>query len=361
MKTDIFEIINNIKPADSQAVAKAILRQKDLLKPLGSLGVLEDISVKLAGITGRVKNNIDKKILFLFGADNGVYEEGVSGSPQSLTRTLMQNYAQGEGCAINVICDHFKTDLKLVDMGIIGEAIPENCDNVKLMKDGTRNFLKSPAMDEEITLKAITVGVNYAKYAQERGYSVIGGGEVGMGNTATSAACILACAGVTQSDPFIGRGGGLSDELFHKKKQVIAKALKLYNFKKDEPLRILSCVGGLDIAALTGLFIGSAYYRMPIVIDGIIAACAALLAYRFSPLTKDFMIASHVSEEPAYTLAVEEIGLEPMLKLKMRLGEGSGCPFAFSVIEGAAAIMNNMATFSETQVEDGYRKNMKMK
>lgn len=361
MTADIFELINNIKPADSEAVALAALRQKDLLKPLGSLGVLEDISVKLAGITGRVKNHIDKKILFLFGADNGVYEEGVSGSPQGLTRTLMVKYARGEGCAINVICNHFNTDLQLVDMGIIGEPVHENCDNVKLMKGGTRNFLKSPAMDEEITVKAMTVGINYAKYAFERGYSIIGGGEVGMGNTATSAACILACAGVTHSDPFIGRGGGLSDELFHKKKLTIAKALKLYNFNKTEPMRILSCVGGLDIAALTGLFIGAAIYRLPIVIDGIIAASAALLAYRFSPITKDFMIASHVSEEPAYSLAVKEIGLEPMLNLKMRLGEGSGCPFAFSVIEGAAAVMNNMATFSETMVEDEYRKNMKMK
>lgn len=358
---DIFEIINNLNPADYGAIKLATMRQQNLFKPMGSLGILEDISIKLAGITGKVNNNIDKKILFLFGADNGVYEEGVSGSPQELTRKLMLNYASGEGCAINVICKHFKTDLKLVDMGIIGEAIHENCDNVKLMKNGTHNFLKTPAMGEDIALKAMTVGLDYARYAYGNGYSLIGAGEVGMGNTATSTACIMACSGVTESDPFVGRGGGLSDELLHKKKLAIAKGLKLYDFDKNNPLKILSCVGGLDIAALTGLFIGAAHYRMPIVIDGIIAASAALLAYRFSPYTKDFMIASHVSEEPAYSIAVTEIGLEPMLRLKMRLGEGSGCPFAFSVIEGAMAIMNNMSTFSETGVADEYRKNLKMK
>lgn len=357
---DICEIIKKIEPADMEAINLATGRQKSLIKPLGSLGTVEDISVKIAGITRKVKNGISKKIVFLFGADNGIYEEGVSGSPQDLTATLMKNYAAGKKCAINVICQHFNVDLKLVDMGIKGD-ISGDVDVIKLMPGGTENFLKMPAMPENITKKALEIGFEYAKYASDNGYSIIGNGEVGMGNTTTATACILALCGIKQSSEFTGRGGGLSDVAFERKKIVIDEALKTYDFDRNDILKILSCVGGLDIAAMTGLYLGAAYYRLPIVIDGLISASAALLAYRFTPFAKDYMIASHISEEPAYTLAINEIGLEPMLALKMRLGEGSGCPFAFSIIEGAMSIMNNMATFEELRVEDGYRKNIKMK
>lgn len=356
---NIFEIIKNINPADEKAVAGALRRQKDLIKPLGSLGTLEDIAVKIAGITGRIKNKADKRILFLFAADNGIYEEGVSGSPGELTRTLTEHYATGQKCAINVICSHFGTDLKIVDMGVIGE-VAGNRDRVKLMPEGTRNFLKESAMPEDIAEKAMEIGASYAKYAVDNSYDIIGNGEVGMGNTTTAAACILASCGMESSHGFIGRGGGLSDNAFDKKRRVIDKALEIYGFNKNDPFKILSAVGGLDIAAMAGLYLGAAYYRIPIVIDGLISAAGALLAYRLQPLVKDFMIASHISQEPAYSLAIKEIGIEPMLALKMRLGEGSGCPFAFSVIEGALAAMNEMATFEELQVAAEYRKDIKM-
>ena len=357
---DLFKLISQIKPSYDEVLKEATIRQKKLLKPLGSLGALEDISIKFAGITGKVCNEIDKKVLFLFGADNGIYEEGVSGSPQSLTLTLMNHYAADKKCAINVICNHYNVDLKLVDMGIIGE-VKGNCDIIKLMPNGTANFLVEPAMTESITIKAINIGFSYAKYAFDNGYNVIGNGEVGMGNTTTATACILASLGLKDCGDAVGRGGGLSDEAFEKKKQVITLALNKYNLSPDAPLTILTSVGGLDIAAMVGLYLGAAYYRLPIVIDGLISASAALIAYKINKYTKDYMFASHISEEPAYKLAVKELGLEPILALKMRLGEGSGCPFAFSIMEGAVAVMNNMATFEELAVDDEYRKKMKMK
>lgn len=356
---DIYEIVRKIEPADMNAIKLAEERQIKLIKPLGSLGNVEDISVKIAGITGQIINQISKKILFLFGADNGVYEEGISGSPQELTATLMGNYAAGQKCAINVICQHFNVDLKLIDMGIKGN-ISGDVDVIKLMPNGTKNFLKMPAMPENIVKKALETGVKYAKYAHDNGYSIIGNGEVGMGNTTTATACVLALCGIKESAQFTGRGGGLTDTAFERKKYVINEALKTYNFEKNDTFVILSCIGGLDIAAMTGLYLGAAYYRIPIVIDGLISASAALLACRFAPFAKDYMIASHISEEPAYSRAIKEIGIEPMLALKMRLGEGSGCPFAFSIIEGAVAVMNNMATFDELKVDDAYRENIKM-
>ena len=343
---------------DEQAMEAARERQLQLLKPAGSLGLLEDMSIRMAGITGKVKNRLHKKILFLFGADNGVYAEGIAASPQELTHTLMDFYARGIQCGINVICHANGVELRLVDMGIKGEFHSPNIDDHKLMW-GTDNFAKGLAMPRDTVLKAMEVGFSYARYAKENGYDILGNGEVGMGNTTTAAACIMACLGLQDPEQAVGRGAGLTDEAYAHKKEVIAKALEMHKPDASDPVDILSKVGGLDLAAMTGLYIGAAYYRLPIVVDGVISIAGALLASRFSPITSQFLFGSHVSKEPGYVLAAQALNLKPMLMLGMRLGEGSGCPVAMTVMDTAMSVMCDMNTFGEEKVDQEYRKDIK--
>ena len=227
------------------------------------------------------------------------------------------------------------------------------------MINGTNNFAKEKAIPKDIVIKAIKIGIEYAKYAKNNGYNIIGSGEVGMANTTTAAACILSLLHLNNPD-LIGRGAGLQDSQLIKKRQVIMDAINKYDLYNKDPYEILSCVGGLDIAAMTGLFLGAAYYRIPIVIDGLISSSAALLSYYIKKETVDFMFTSHLSEEAAYSKAVENMQMEPILNLHMRLGEGSGCPLAMQIIENACYVMNNMQTFQEINLEDEYRKHIKM-
>ncbi len=356
---EVEKIINEIKGADKDALKKAQIRQDNLLKPKGSLGTLEKISIKLAGITGKINNMADKRILCLFGADNGIYEEGVAATPQHFTKTLILSYADNAGTGINTITKSCNTDLKLIDMGIKGGVNHKNIDNRNLMINGTNNFMKEKAIPYDIVIKAVKTGIDYAKYAYDNGYNIIGSGEIGMANTTTAAACIMSF--IKSSDSMlIGRGAGLKDEQLEIKRNVISYALKDYDLFNQEPFEVLTCVGGLDIAAMTGLYIGAAYYRLPVVIDGLISAAAALTAYNINNKIVDFMFTSHLSEEPAYIKAVNILGLEPILNLHMRLGEGSGCPIAMQIIQNACDIMNNMQTFQDINLEEEYRKDIKM-
>ena len=367
----IEEAINGIRPLDGAAVRAARERQNALLKPAGSLGVLEELSIRIAGITGRVNNNITRKVHFLFGSDHGVFDEGVSGSPQYFTRVLMELYAKGlepdsrQCCGINVLCRRAGVDLCLFDLGVKGLTPRPGIDSThKLLPNGTENFARSRAMTQETAREAIELGIYLAEDAKEKGYQIIGAGEVGMGNTTPAAACIMAALG-TEDPSLVGRGGGLTDEAFAKKQRVITEALRNHGLtgkNGTEPkssIEILSCVGGLDIAAMTGVFIGAAACRLPVVVDGVISIAAALLAWRMAPLAKEYMIASHISAEPAYSEAARTMALKPFLNLGMRLGEGSGCPLAMQIIDDALAIMNDMGTFADISLESEYREELK--
>ena len=348
----------DIKPLDSQAMAAARQRQNELLKPAGSLGELEEISIQISGITGKVKNKIEKKIHFLFGSDHGIYDEGVSASPQYFTEVLMKVYAEGGG-AINALCKNSGVELKIFDLGVKNLSDYKNIDSShKFMLEGTRNFLKQRAMTLETVEKVINFGIDLVREAKNENFNIIGAGEVGMANTTPAAACIMAALGVLNEN-LVGRGGGLTDEALEKKKKVITSALNFHNPDKNDALEILSCVGGLDIAAMTGVFLGGALYRVPVVVDGVISIAAALLATKINSLSRDFMIASHKSLEPAYSAAAEELKLKPFLNLNMRLGEGSGCPIAMQVIENSLAVMNDMKTFNDINLESEYRKEIK--
>lgn len=357
-KNDLLEFINSIDCAFEDVKNQAILRQNELIKPKGSLGSLEEISIKFAGITGKLKNSAKKRIVYLFGADNGIYEAGISGSPQYFTKELMLYYSNDYGTGINTICKSNNTELKLVNMGIKGELKHQNIINVNLMSNGTNNFQHEYALPEDIMIKAIKSGIKFAQISKNEKYDIIAGGEVGMGNTTTSTAVILSLLKI-DNETIVGKGGGLTDSQYNNKKKVIMNAIKKYDLYNSNPLKVLSAVGGLDIAALTGLYIGAAKYRIPVVLDGIISVSAALLAYRLNPIIKDFMFASHRSTELSYSYAIEEIGLKPILELNMRLGEGTGCPIAMSIINTACDVMNNMYTFDDIKLEKEYRKNLK--
>jgi len=339
--------LNGIENLNEEQMEYARARQNSLLKPSGSLGTLESISIQMAGITGQPHKKIDKKILFLFGADNGIYDEGVSAAPQQFTNILINAYGRGVPCGINVICSKNNVDLKVVDMGVKGEVNYDNILNKKLMPEGTGNFAKNIAIDKETVIKAIECGFELAEYAHLNKYDIMGTGEVGMGNTATAAACIMAALNKNSDANLIGRGAGLTDKAYALKQSIIVKALEFHNPDSKNPIDILSKVGGLDIAALTGLYIGAAYYKIPIVIDGVISIAAALLAYKLNPLVKNYMLPSHISQEPAYSAAAAHMELDPVLNLHMRLGEGTGCPILMGVIENALEVFNKMVTFEE--------------
>ena len=354
------EALGLIRPLDADSMAAAAEYQDRLLKPAGSLGELEAIAIRIAGITGKLQNTADRKIHFLFGSDHGVYEEGVSGSPQYFTKALMEFYANRAGCGINVLCSHVGVELRLFDLGV-RDLAPHPCIDAthRLMPSGTENFSRTRAMTTETATRAVELGIGLVGGAKAEGYQIVGAGEVGMGNTTPAAACIMAALGLKDPDDAVGRGGGLTDESFARKKRVIGDALELHHPNPNDPIDILSCVGGLDIAAMTGVFLGAAVHRLPVVVDGVISIAGALLAARLSPLSKGFMIASHLSSEPGYAVAARALGLTPLLNLGMRLGEGTGCPIAMQVVDDALAVMNRMGTFDGVSLESEYRKELK--
>jgi nicotinate-nucleotide--dimethylbenzimidazole phosphoribosyltransferase len=224
--------------------------------------------------------------------------------------------------------------------------------NRKIRK-GTFNMSKGPAMSREEAIKAIETGIEMVSLLVKEGYSLFGTGEMGIGNTSTSSAVAMAFLGCS-SEEAVGKGVGLTEEGYANKKSVIERAISVNKPDPEDPIDVLSKVGGFDIAGMTGCFLGAAYHRVPIVIDGFISAAAALAAYRINPLVKDFIIPSHLSEEPGYRLVINDIGLEPLLDLNMRLGEGSGCPLAFNIIEAAEVIISDMATFDEATIRDDF-------
>ena len=345
---ELSDITNAILPLDAAAMAAARERQAQLAKPPGSLGRLEDLSVQLAGITGKVHNQIVKKHLLVFAADNGVVAEGVTSAPQSVTLMQTVNLTRHKTGA-STLCRHFGCEITVCDVGVNAEIQEPKVLNRKIAY-GTQNIAHGPAMKREQALQAIRTGF---ELAQATGADVIGIGEMGIGNTTTSAA-VLSVLLDADVEAVTGRGGGITDESFQMKKQVIRNAIAINRPDKDDVVNVLSKVGGFDIAAMCGAFLGCAAKRCPVVIDGFISAVAALCAYKLCPLAVQYFIPSHASYEIGYKLAMDVMGLQPIFLLGMRLGEGSGCPLAFEVLRAACAIINDMATFDQAGINDDY-------
>ena len=395
----LLQQISQIRPADQDAKAGAVRRQDQLAKPPGSLGGLEEIAVRMAGITGRVipeEAFPSKGCVIVFCADNGVADQGVASAPQSVTRAQTINFTR-RLTGVGALAKSYGSDLLIVDMGVKDPIPAELYDTVPLrdsqkiidrrIRPGTWDISRGPAMTEEEALQAVETGIEMAQAAAKAGFDILGIGEMGIGNTTTSAA-VLSCITGAKAGQTCGRGGGVNDAGFQRKQQIVGEILEQWQAQEgeggapaerkgpaetgagspagdcparplDRILKILARCGGFDIAAMTGAFLGAAMEGIPVVIDGYISAAAALAAAEICPAAADYMFASHQSAEPGYRIALDRLaeyspGLEPFLALGMRLGEGSGCPIAFEVIRGACNVMRNMATFEEAAINDDY-------
>ena len=396
METRLKEILATIEEMghlSESAMEEARARQEILAKPTGALGELEEIAVRLAGITGKVKNDMTKQAIAIFSADNGVVEEGVASAPQSVTLSQTINFTR-RLTGVGSMAKYFGIDLLVVDMGVKMD-IPQElyCDDMtehqcadngcrqglsrgivnRSLGRGTKNLAKGPAMTREEALQAIYTGMDAVEAIKRCGYGIFGIGEMGIGNTTTSA-CVLAALLGLDGEDVVGRGGGLNDEGMLKKIRIVDEAvarceqfgggnvvdeadtehIRTRISKDIDVVGILAEVGGFDICAMVGAFLGAAYYKMPVVIDGYISAVAALAAYWLAPQVTDFMFGSHVSKEKGYMVAMDALDVKPYFNLGMRLGEGSGCPISFKIIETACAAMNGMATFAEGAIDADY-------
>lgn len=340
--------IQSVSPLDEDAMAKARERQAQLAKPPGSLGRLEELSVQLAGITGKVHNKIVKRHLLVFAADNGVAAEGVSSAPQSVTLMQTINLTRAKTGA-STLAKHFGCGITVCDVGVNADIREPAVLNRKIAY-GTQNIAVGPAMTKEQSVRAIMIGMELAKSADA---DVLGIGEMGIGNTTTSSAVLSVLLDV-DVEAVTGRGGGITDQGFLKKKAVIRQAIQVNQPDPNDVIDVLTKVGGFDIAAMCGAFIGAAATGRPVVIDGFISAVAALCACKLCPNVRGYLIPSHASYEIGYKLAMDAMELQPLFLLGMRLGEGSGCPLAFQVLDAACAIINDMATFDEAGIDDSY-------
>ena len=348
MQEKIEALVRAVQPLDQKAMLAAEAHQARLAKPPGSLGRLEELSVQLAGITGKVHNELPRKQLLVFAADNGVVAEGVSSAPQSVTMQQTINLTRGKTGAA-VLAKRFDCGLTVCDIGVNADICESAVLNRKIAY-GTQNICAGPAMTREQALQAILTG---AAVAEDVDADAVGIGEMGIGNTTTSSAVLAVLLGA-DVDKVTGRGGGITEESFRKKKAVIRTAIAVNRPNRDDVIDVLAKVGGFDLAAMCGAFLGAAASRRAAVIDGFISAVAALCAVRLCPLVRGYLIPSHASFEIGYRLAMEEMTLRPLFDLGMRLGEGSGCPLAFQMLDAACAVMNNMASFDEAGINDDY-------
>jgi nicotinate-nucleotide--dimethylbenzimidazole phosphoribosyltransferase len=347
----LLKTVEGIQCLDEETMKKTKAHLDSLIKPIGSLGKLEELAIQIAGITGELQNDFNRKCTIVMAADNGVHEEGVSAVPQSITALQSLNISRGVA-GINVLSNHAGAEVIIVDIGVNGELKAEGIINRKIC-NGTSNMAKGPAMTRGQTVKAIETGIEIAEELIKKGCKLLGTGEMGICNTSTSSAVLMALTGVS-AEVAVGKGAGLTEEDFQNKKKVIEHAIRINNPQKDDVIDVLSKVGGLDIAGLVGCYLGAAHLRVPIVIDGFISMVAALAAYKINPLTREYMIPSHCSEEPGYKHAADILGVEPVLKLNMRLGEGTGCPLMFNIIEASQAVVAKMATFEQAAINSDF-------
>jgi nicotinate-nucleotide--dimethylbenzimidazole phosphoribosyltransferase len=345
------QIIAGIKPLDTTAMQQAQQRLDSLIKPLGSLGKLEKIAVQVAGISGQVIKRYSQRCVVVMCADNGVWEEGVTTCPQEITSSQTFNFTKGI-CGINVLARHGGADLRIVDIGVKDELNHPGVINRRI-RPGTWNMAKGPAMTRAEAVQGLEIGIAMAAQLAREGYDLLGTGEMGVGNTSTSSAVLMAFTGCA-APVAVGKGAGLDEAGYRNKQRVIEQALAVNRPDPHDPVDVLAKVGGFDLAGMTGCFLGAAYYRLPVVIDGFISAVAALLAAKLNPLAREFMIPSHASAEPGYQLAMRQLQLEPLFNLEMRLGEGTGCPLAFQIIDAATKVIAEMATFADAALRDDY-------
>jgi nicotinate-nucleotide--dimethylbenzimidazole phosphoribosyltransferase len=341
------EAIEKISPADPVAAAAAQKRLDHLTKPQGSLGRLEELARRVAGIQGNAPPRLGPKCLFVFAADHGISAEGVSAYPKEVTAQMTYNFLHG-GAAINVLARHAGVEVEVIDAGVDCEfPVLKNLRSLKVRR-GTGNFARGPAMTRAEAERSIETGIRLAEASRENPF-LLGVGEMGIGNTTSAAAIHCALTGAAPRD-VAGTGTGIDDATWARKVAAIERGLELNRPDAKDPLDVLAKVGGLEIGAMAGAILGAAAARIPMVIDGYISGAAALVAYRLCPGVRDFLFASHLSAEKGHRAMLSELQLAPLLDLQMRLGEGTGACLAMTLIEASVKIMREMATFDSAGV-----------
>uniref|UniRef100_A0A7C3Z7Q1 Nicotinate-nucleotide--dimethylbenzimidazole phosphoribosyltransferase n=1 Tax=Desulfobacca acetoxidans TaxID=60893 RepID=A0A7C3Z7Q1_9BACT len=348
MEYELAQLTAQIKPLDPQWTARAQERLDSLTKPPGSLGRLEELAAQYAAIREEIFPPLQIKRVVVFAADHGVVAEKVSAYPQEVTFQMVYNFVRG-GAGINVLARHVGARVEVVDIGVNHDFEPDLNLISRKVAYGTRNMAKEPAMTREEALRAVWVGVERAQEALEEGVDVLAAGDMGIGNT-TAAAALTAVFTGRPAGAAAGRGTGIDASTYNHKIAVINRALALNKPTADDPLGALAAVGGLEIAGITGLILGAAAARRPLVLDGFIATAGALVAARMAPAVTDYLIAAHRSAEPGHQLMLDHLGLKPLVSLQMRLGEGTGAALGISLLEAGWRIYREMATFEEAGV-----------
>lgn len=341
--------IARIEGLDTEAMEMAAGRQDQLTKPQGSLGILEELSIRLAGIQADPYPSVSRKVIIVMAGDHGVAAEGVSAFPPEVTPQMVANFAAG-GAGINVLSRHVGAEVRVVDVGVAATMDIPGVISRKI-RPGTANMTLGPAMTLEEAIACVEAGIEVAEAEIRAGADLLGTGDMGIGNTTPSSAILSVISGASL-DLTVGRGTGIGASAMEQKRETIRRAIEINEPDPTDGLDILAKVGGLEIGGLAGVILGAAANRVPVIIDGFISGAAALIAATLCPASKDYMIASHVSVEPGHKLMLEELGLKPMLFMNMRLGEGTGAALASSLVEASCKILAEMATFGEAGVSD---------
>jgi nicotinate-nucleotide--dimethylbenzimidazole phosphoribosyltransferase len=337
-----------IGPLDAGAMAAAAARWDTLTKPRGSLGRLETLARQVAGIVGQVRPRLSERLVFVLAGDHGVTAEGVSAYPSDVTAQMVYNFVHG-GAAINVLARHVGARVIVVDMGVNADlpALPGLVS--RKIRQGTRNFAQQSAMTPDEALACVEGGLALVEAEVKKGYTWVVTGDMGIGNSTASSAIIATMTG-TPVERVTGRGTGVTGAALARKAAVIKEALDRHQPQGQDALDVLTKVGGFEIGGLAGIILGAAARRCPVVLDGLIATAAALLAVGLAPAAREYLIAGHRSIEPGHTVALQALGLEPVLDLELRLGEGTGAVLALPVLEAACRLLDEMATFEEAGV-----------
>ena len=343
---ELQKLIAQIGHADKAAETACLHRWDLVAKPLNSLGKLESLLARAAAVTGSADPDLDKKCVLVFCADNGVLAQGVAQSTHDVTTAIARSLAAGT-TSVSAMAKAAGADVFPVDMGMI-DTVTGLLD--RKIANGTKDLSQGPAMSREQAEQAILVGLELVREKKEAGYNLIATGEAGIGNTTSSSAMAAVLLGLPV-ETVTGRGSGLSNEGLVRKQNAIKSGIAVNRPDPKDPIDVLSKVGGYDIAAMTGAFLGGALYHIPVIIDGLISSVAALCAARICPYVKEYLISSHVTAEPAGKLIMEELGLEPMIHGDLRLGEGTGAVALFPMLDLSCAVYRNAASFAGIQVE----------
>lgn len=346
----ITQLCRQIEPGDQVWLNAARERQLTLTKPPGSLGRLEEIANRLAAIQRSVTPAINRKRIYVVAGDHGVTAEGVSAYPREVTPQMVDNFLRG-GAAINVLCRTGGIEVKIVDAGVDADLSDRNeLVHAKVMR-GTANFAVGPAMTREDAELCLTTGISLGQVAADDGISLLGIGEMGIGNT-TAASAITSVLLKCDPETVTGRGTGIDDEGLTHKIEVIRRAVEINTPDASDAVDVLAKVGGAEIGVMAGIVLGAAANRLPIVADGFISTTAAALALTLEPNAGDYLFNGHRSAERGHTALIDFIGEQPLLDLSMRLGEGTGAALAMQIIESAARLLSEMATFSDAGVSN---------